>query len=490
MKQDSYSFSVESDQILTSSNNTFNATFNIYEGTYVSDSYIVDRSIEIQKFKITNKSIDTDSLSVLVYENGNTNPTTYKRANTLLDLNENSQVYFVEAATGGGYQVLFGDSIIGRLPNDGSVIVLDYRVTAGELSNGAKNFTPNFDPTNSGGMTAPMNVTVNPYTANTSSTYSVNGAAAESLDSIRYYAPRHFQTQERAVTSGDYSILLKNQFPEISAISVYGGEEADPPRYGKVFVSVDIKNVDGLPDSKKSEYYSFLKSRSPLSIDPIFIEPAFSYIQVNSKVKYNINNTTRSPQNIKAAIILKISEYADTYLNNFDAKLRYSKLIQSIDSVDVSIVSNDSDLVLYKKIYPVSDLGQNFIVPFNMALQLTDYAGDSNFYSSVHKNNVDRTITSSVFNYLGSNCILEDDGIGKIKIVKPVGNYHNVIKDIGTVDYTTGLVKLNNLNISSYDGNSFKIYAKTRDKDIIGAKNEITSIEYDEINVSVEAIRE
>jgi hypothetical protein len=110
--------------------------------------------------------------------------------------------------------------------------------------------------------------------------------------------------------------------------------------------------------------------------------------------------------------------------------------------------------------------------------------------SSVHRIRVNRTITSSVFNFAGSNCILEDDGIGKIKIVKPVDNYHNVIKDIGTVDYTTGLVNLNNLNISSYDGNSLRIYAKTRDKDIIGAKNEITSIEYDEINVNIEAIRE
>ena len=492
VNQGAYSFSIATDQILTSASNTFSATFDIYEGIYVTDSYVINHSDTMQKFKITNQSVDTNSLVVLVYENGDTNGTTYKRATTLLDLNEKSEVYFIQASTGGGYEVLFGDGILGKVPNDGSVVVLDYRVTAGAVANGAKGFSPNFDPSGSGAITKAMTVSVNPYTPTTNGLYSVSGADAESIESVRYHAPRHFQTQERAITAGDYSILLKSQFPEIGAIAVYGGEEANPPRYGKVFVSVDIKNVTGLPESKKLEYYSFLKSRSPLSIDPIFIEPEFSFIQVNSLVKYNINNTTRTAQNLQASIVLNVNEFADTYLNDFNAKLRYSKLVQSIDSVDTSIVSNETDLVLYKKLNPTIDKNQNFVINFNIPLQQTDYVNENMnaVGASVHKIRVNRTITSTTFNFAGDKCIVEDDGVGIIRIVKTVGNYHYVIKNVGTVDYITGELRLNSFTVSSYDGSALKIYAKARDKDIIGSKNEVMSIESDEINVKIEAIRE
>lgn len=491
VKQDSYSFSVASDQILTSSNNTFTATFDIYEGTYTTDSYVLDQTVPMQKFKITNQNVDVDSLVVLVYENGTSTPTTYIKATTLLDLNENSEVFFIQTSAGGGYEVMFGDGILGKLPTDGSLIVLDYRVSAGAVANGARGFSPNFDPTGSGSVIGTVSVAVNPYTNTTSGAYSVNGADAETIESVRYYAPRHFQTQERAITAGDYSTILKTQFPEIGAVSVYGGEEANPPRYGKVFVAIDVKNVDGLPESKKNEYYSFLKSRSPLSIDPIFIEPEFTYIQVNSKVKYNINTTTRTAQNILAATVLSVTEFASSFLNDFNAKLRYSKLVKTIDDVDTSIVSNETSLVLYKKLLPVLNKGQNLVVNFNMPLQETDYVSDSSSAGSLsHKIKVTRTLTSSAFSYAGSKCILEDDGAGVVRIVKTISNSHYVVKDVGTVNYATGEVKLNNFNISSFDGNALKLFAKTRDKDIIGSKNEIMSIESDEVNVTVEAIRE
>jgi hypothetical protein len=492
VNQESYTFSIATDQILTSGNNNFSATFDIYEGLYTADSYVFNKSNSIQRFKLSNKNVDADSLTVLVYENGDTNPTTFSRATTLLDLTEKSKVYFIQPASGGGYEILFGDGVLGAMPTDGSVVVLDYRVTAGSIANGARGFTPNFDPTGAGAVTSVITVSVNPYTNTTTGTYSVNGSEAESIESVRYYAPRHFQTQERAVTSSDYEILLKSQFPEIGAISVYGGEEANPPRYGKVLVAIDIKNVDGLPESKKNEYYSFLKSRSPLSIDPIFIEPAFTYLQINSVVKYNINTTTRTAQNIKAATILNISEYADANLNNFNSKLRYSKLIQSIDSVDSSIVGNETDLVLYKKLKPILDKGQNFILNFNTKLQVTDYVNESSSQDggAVHKIRVNRTVRSSTFNFNGDKCIIEDDGVGKLRIVKTIADFHYVIKNIGSVNYDTGEILLNDLNVAAYDGNSLKIYVKPRDKDIIGSKNEVMTVESDEINVTIEAIRE
>jgi hypothetical protein len=281
------------------------------------------------------------------------------------------------------------------------------------------------------------------------------------------------------------------QYPEINAVSVYGGEEVSPPRYGKVFVAIDIKDVDGIPESKKREYYSFLKSRSPLSIDPIFTNPEFTYVRVNSKVKYNINKTTRSNENLQTAVVLTIDNYGQTYLNNFNSKLRYSKLIQAIDGVDTSIVSNETDLALYKKLNPKENVAYNYILQFNVPLQQTDYvSSSSNAGAASHLVRATRTVTSSTFIFNGATCIMEDDGAGKIRIVKNVGNYHYSVKTVGTVDYTTGKIVLNNFNISSYDGSSLRIYVRPSEKDIIGSTNVITGIESGEINVTVEAIRE
>lgn len=492
IKQSSYTYSVAEDIVLTSSNTTFSSTFDIYEGFYTKDSYVMDYTVENQKFKLTNDNVDTNSLVVLVYEDGDETPKKFLRATTLLGLNETSQVYFVQGTTDARYEIIFGDNILGRKPKNGSTIVLDYRVTSGSAANGARSFSINFDPTGTNELTSAVTVGVNKYTNDTQGSYSVNGDEAETIDSIRYYAPRHFQTQERAVTVNDYEIILKTQFPEIGAISVYGGEEVSPPRYGKVFVAVDVKNVEGLPDAKKIEYYNFIKSRSPLSIDPIFIEPVFTYVQVKSLVKYNINLTTRTTQNIKADVMLTISDFANQYLNDFKSSLRYSKFIRSIDDVDTSIVSNETELHVYKKILPKLATAQNIDLSYNIPIKQTDYVTDEVAFVSSARHEVKntRSVHSTYFRFNGEKCLLEDDGAGKLRIVREEGNFHFVVREAGTVNYNTGEIKLINFTIDSFDGNYLKIYVSPENKDIIGSRNEILSIEPDEVLVTVEAIRE
>jgi len=492
IKQDSYTFSVAEDVILTSSNTTYGATFNIYEGFYVKDSYVMDYTNPLQKFKISNQNVDTDSLVVLVYEDGEQLPKKFLRATSLLSLTERSQVYFIQPSFDAGYEIIFGDDVLGKRPKNGSTVVLDYRVTAGTLGNGARSFTINFDPTGVGELLSPVIIGVNKYTPTTQGAYSVNGDEAETNDSIRYYAPRHFQTQERAVTVNDYEIILKTQFPEIGAISVYGGEEVNPPRYGKVFVAVDVKNVEGLPEAKKVEYYNFIKSRSPLSIDPIFTEPAFTYVSVDSLIRYNVNLTTRTSQNIKADVLLTIGNFAETNLNDFKSTLRYSKLVRAIDDVDSSIVGNETELHMYKKLLPRLGVPQNIDVYFNAALKETDYVSSENVFVSNTRHEIknNRTVHSTFFRYNGEKCIIEDDGAGILRIVREEDNYHYVVRNVGTVNYKTGEIKLINFSLDSFDGNFFKIYVTPTSKDIVGSKNEILSIEPDEINLTVEAIRE
>lgn len=492
IKQSSYTFSVAEDVILTSSNTSFTSTFDIYEGFYTKDSYVMDYAENTQRFKITNDNVDTNSLVVLVYEDAEETPKKFLRAKTLLDLNERSQVFFLQPTTDAKYEVIFGDNILGRKPKNGSTIVLDYRVTSGSLANGAKSFSINFDPTGANELLNAVTVTVNRYTDDTQGAYSVNGDEAESNESIRYYAPRHFQTQERAITVNDYETILKTQFPEIGAISVYGGEEVNPPRYGKVFVAVDVKNVEGLPDAKKVEYYNYIKSRSPLSIDPIFTEPSFTYVQVKSYVKYNINLTTRTTQNIKADVLLTINNFAETYLNDFKSSLRYSKLVRTIDDVDTSIVSNETELHAYKKILPRLGVPQNIDLNFNIPIEETDYVSDQSAFvaSTRHAIKDTRAVHSTYFRYNGEKCLIEDDGAGRLRIVREENNFHFVIREVGTVNYKTGEIKLINFSLDSFEGNYMKLYVSPASKDVIGSRNEILSIEPDEIILTVEAIRE
>ena len=429
VKNDLYIFSTVENISVSSANNTFSFDAELYEGSYFNDTYIFNGSLEFPKFRITNKDIDTTSLTVVVYEDNAEIGENYQLATTLLGLNENSKVFFLQASQNGYYEVIFGDNILGRQPKNNSVIQLDYRVSKGAFPNGARVFSINFDPTN------PHDELVGDIEIVTKS-IALNGADEESMESVKFYAPRHFQVQERAVTTNDYEILLKTQFPEINVISVYGGEEVSPPRFGKVFVSVDISNVDGLPDSKKIEYANFLKTRSPLSIDPIFTEPDYLYYNISTLVRYNLNVTANSTERIRTLVTNSIITYNNTNLNDFKSTLRYSKLTQAIDNSDTSIISNQTDIFAYKKINPILGTSQNIDVDFGFSIFETDYVVDSqtSTTSASHKIKTTRSIYSSPFNFGGSLCILEDDGNGNIRIVRSVGDTHFVVSNAGTVD--------------------------------------------------------
>lgn len=491
IKSDSYTFSVADDIILTSPDTNFSATFNIYEGYYNPDSYTMDYNGS-SLFAISNDNVDIDSLVVLVYEDGSTVPTAFTLATTLLGLTENSNVYFVEPSATGGYQVLFGDGVLGRKPKNGAIIVLDYRVASGSVANGAKLFTANFDPTSSQELLSPINIATEIYGLNATGAYSVGGDEAESLDSIKFYAPRHFQTQERAVTVSDYEIILKTQFPEIAAVAVYGGEDAVPPQYGKVFVSVSIKNVDGLPNSKEEEYYQFIKSRSPLSIDAVFVEPEYTFISVNSHVNFNINVTTRTANNLMAAITMAISDYASANLNDFKTAVRYSRFIRMIDDIDISIVSNDTNFHLYKKLNPIGGVVNNYILNFNTPLYESYYSLNNAIIDSDSKISLGdaHSLSSSKFLFSGSVCELDDDGNGIVRMVKIDNDSHDPIKNVGIVDYTTGTIQLNNFQIDSYEGSALKIYVRSLNKDVSSGKNDILNIEPDEINITMQEVNE
>lgn len=476
VKNDSYTFSVPEEITVASANSTFEFTTPIYEGSYVTDGYVFQSGIANQRFKITNKLVDTSSLTVTVYEDGDTIGDIYILSQSLLGLDNKSKVYFLQTNQDGSYEVLFGDNNIGRQPKADSIITLNYRNSSGKDANGAREFSIDFDPTGSNELTFTPEVEV------LESAH--NGDVSESNDSIKYYAPRHFQTQERTVTANDYRTILKQQFREINTVYAYGGEDVDPPQYGKVFCAVDISGISGLPLSKIREYGNFIKQKKPFGIIPEFIEPEFTYISVNTKIRNDLNTSTLKPDTLKSLVMTSIKRYNQENLNDFDTILRASKLSNIIDTTRDSIVSSQTEYLVYKKTNPQIGVTTTIDVDFGVAIR-----SDIPHQSESHDRDDIHSVISSPFFYNGLTARLEDDGRGNIVVVTNEGQNDEVAGRFGTVNYETGHINISSLKIDSYQGNALKLYIRPKDPDILVEQNNILTIEDDEINITVEEVR-
>jgi hypothetical protein len=470
-----YTFSTNENIVITNKvNGAFQSdTITIYEGNYLSDTSVINYSSPLI-YRISNRNVDISSIAVTILEDNGSVTQEYTRATSLFGHDENSKVFFLQPAIGDSYEVVFGDGVVGRKPKNNSIVIIEYRVSNGELPNGAFTFI------NASRIDNEANIIVTTISA------AADGAVAEDLNSIKFNAPRAFTTQERAVTAEDYENLLKANYPEINAVTAYGGEDATPPQYGRIFVSVDLTDVDGLPKIKEDEYKRFLRSRSSVAMEPLFITPDYTYLKVDSTVRYNINRTGLNPEDLRTYAIDAILNYASTNLNSFAKTFRYSKLVQAVDATDASIISNETDINLVKYLTPQIGVPLNLTIDFKCPLtQEIPLLGDEHPIVDIHG------VTSTAFTYNGiQNCVLEDNGDGLMRIVTPTGANHKKIIDVGTVDYDTGVVRLNNFNIQNYVGTSLKIYAEPRSRDITAIQNVILNIIESDVNITIEQIRE
>jgi hypothetical protein len=474
-----YTFCTDTETVHFSSNGTFSINnLELYEGSYTEEQYTINYENPVQRFLINDPNSDTRSISVTVIEDNDGTVYNYNLATTTLDLKNTSNIYFLQAAEDNKYEIIFGDNIIGRKPKDNSLIKINYRVNTNLEGNGASRFT--LDNGFTTFTTSPTVTTVD---------IARGGALPEDINSIRFYAPRYFQVQERAINTSDYEILLKQKFPEIQSISAYGGEEINPPQYGRVFISVDLADIEGLPTSKINEYYQFLKPRSPLSLDPFFISPEYLYYSVNSNVKYNFNNTDLNSEQIQSLIVNKIINYNDENLTGFKSSFKYSKFISQIDNIEnASIISNDTDIKIYKKISPLFAITQNLVVNFD--IPLTQLGGR---LSNVYNSNDLTAISSTSFNLNGEKVHIDDDGNGIIRVVKKIGDQHIVVQsNVGTINYETGTLNFINFKVDSLNPgeNHIKVFAVPESKDFSTSKNVILNLENTQINVTVIPVRE
>ena len=463
-----FTFSIGDSVIVTdytiNTNNSISflgSNITLYEGYFVNDSftYTADAS---QRFILSNKNCDISSVAVTIIEDVGATVLTYTRATSLFNIDQNSRVFFVQPCENDSYEIVFGDGVTGRRPKDNTVISVEYRISNGQLPNGCNTFKS--DSTIDG--ESAIIITTNSAAS--------QGSVSESIEEIKYNAPRHFTTQERAVTTEDYENLLKLNFSEVNAVSAYGGEDLDPPQYGKVFVAVDLKEVDGIPEVKKDQYYRFLKPRSPVSIDPVFVNPEYTYIGLTASVKYNVNITKLSTEDVRTLVTAAITRYADANLNNFNRVFRYSNVVEAIDNAQSAIVSNETFVKVIKIITPTLGINNTIDVNFQTPLDTTQ---------SVVKGGYSITSTRFIFN--GERATLQDDGLGTVNIVSVNGN---VITNIGTVDYDTGLVQLSNFNISSYEGAGIKVKAEPRNRDISVINNNIINIVEDDIALTIQGV--
>ena len=466
-----YTFSVEENIIVseyTLSSNTLSFTgknITLYEGYYVNDTYTYTYGTP-SKLIISNKNVDVSSLTVTVVEDTGSSTLVYKRATSMFDLTKDSQVFFIQGAESDSYEIVFGDGVTGRRPKNNSIVSIEYRISNGELPNGCSNFVP--DSTIQGETN--INVTVNAVAS--------GGNVYETTESIKYNAPRHFTSQERAVTTEDYETLLKLNFPEINTVTAYGGEDLDPPQFGKVYVSVDLKEVDALPNIKKIEYYRFLKPRSPVSIEPVFVDPEYTYLGVTSKINYNVNITALTADDIKTIAASAILLYAENTLNNFNRTFRYSKLIQAIDDSQVSIISNETDITIIKIVIPDTGKFLTFDVDYNIPL-------------TTGQQNTQRTnqfsVYSSFIQYKGIKSFIRDNGNGVLNVLS--ASTEALIDTVGTINYDTGLLQFSNFRIDSFFGAGIKFYAYPRNKDISTINNVILNIIEEDISITAVAVR-
>lgn len=462
-----YTFSTNDNVVITDytlKNNTITflgSNITLYEGYFVNDSFTFTAD-KTQRFILSNKNCDISSIAVTVIEDVGATVYTYSRATSLFNVDSNSKVFFVQPCENDSYEIVFGDGITGRAPKDNSVLSVEYRISNGQLPNGCNTFRA--DSTIDGESS--IVITVNSAAA--------QGSVSESIEEIKYNAPRHFTTQERAVTTEDYENLLKLNFSEVNAVSAYGGEDLNPPQFGKVFVAVDLKEVDGIPEVKKDQYYRFLKPRSPVSIDPVFVNPEYTYIGLTSVINYNVNVTKLSSEDIKTLVSAAITKYAEDNLNNFNRVFRYSNVIEAIDNAQNAIVSNETNVKIIKIITPTLNVNSTIDIDFQTALDTTQSVAKGGY-----------SITSTRFVYKGERATLQDDGAGVVNIVSSTGN---IITNVGTVDYTNGLVQLSDFSVASYEGAGIKVRAEPRNKDISVVNNVIINIIEDDISLTVQGV--
>ena len=395
------------------------------QGIPITHRYTANTQDPDQKFTLPNDNTDTSTLTVRVQTSAtNSNLFTYAVANDTTTINSTANVYYLEETEESNYEVIFGDDVIGRKLVSGNIIVLSSLVADGSDANGAKTFVP------IAGVGGYSNVIVSTLSS------AAGGAAKDTINSIKFNAPRSYQAQNRAVTLQDYIRILQRDYTAAQSVIGWGGEKADPPVYGKIYIAV--KPETGLTLSTATKSYitdTILGKRNVVSITPEIKDPDYLYITTSSTVKFDSTKTTLVADSIKSLVTDTIYDYGTDNLGLFANEFRYSPMIKKIDETESSIESSLTTVKLKRTFTPTLNVSSSYTLKF------------SNEIFHPYADYVDSVISTSFSHYndlgvLQTACKLQDAN-GVLQVYRTTGATRiTVANNVGTVDYTSGKVSL------------------------------------------------
>jgi len=468
----SYNYVTNVARSITPTNGVFTfSNVKVYEGTLVTNKYTVDTSNANQRFLIKNTSADTSTLKVTVQNSSSDSTTTaYTLTEDVTSVDSTSTVYFLEAVEDSQYEVKFGDGVLGKSLSNGNIVSLEYIVTNAADSNGATTFT---NASTIGGFS---NITV------VTSSASGGGADAESVDSIKFNAPKKYSSQNRAVTANDYKALVRSLYANVQSIQVWGGEDNNPPTYGRVFIAIKPTSGVTLTNSVKDSIKTSLNSYNVGSVIPVIVDPVITYLIPEVYVKYDSKITTKTDNDIETLVTTTITNFSTNNLEQFGNMFRYSKFIKSIDDTDASILSNITRLKVYQYFTPNTSGTNTYTINFENSLY-HPHMGHTSILETTGFNTNDGS---------GREYFLDDDGSGNVRLYYLVGGVKTIQNSTqGTIDYATGKITISDIYItavSNVDGaTSTKIRVKTQpaSNDIVPVRQQL--LEIDTANMVVDA---
>ena len=470
-----FNFSNRESYVVTPSNGRYLLEdAQLYEGKWVEEFIEVTGDPD-ERFVISNEKIDTLSLRVYVRDNADsTEETEYSFRDSFYNVSGADNVYYLQPFRDDRYEVYFGRDNFGVEPVAGNVIRIEYQVTVGAIANGI----------------SAMSITnkVNNYESSTSvSDRTIGGAERESLQSIKYYAPKSIQIQNRAITEKDYQILLRNNFPEIRSVSVYGGEKLFPPQFGRVILAIDTDINQGVSETSKETYLDFLSDKSAIAIEPVIVDAKFMYLDITANIQYNKNFTGKTAPDIEQIVRNAITQYSFNNLEEFGKNFRISRLSRAIDDADSNIISNDTSVRSIIRITPRRNVSSYFVLQFSNELE-PDVT-----YSDAQISTYDPCVVSSVFTYGNQTVYIQDNGSGTLDIVRRTDDNTRVViveRNVGSVNYTTGDVILRYITIQDYDSGYIQIFARNKNRSITAPVDRIVSIDPGNVTINVTGVRE
>jgi len=448
----------------------FDDPITIHEGTYLSRVYRVDTSID-QRFIIDSPNIDSSTLRVFVSgPNDISLGRKYRMVDNILNIDKNSEIFLAQEVQDEKYEILFGDGLFGRKLENTSTVTARYIVCEGETGNGASNFSfqGTFLKSDSTIFTPSDSVTV------TTVSNASNGSEVEDVSSIKYFAPRLYSAQYRAVTPRDYEAIIGTIFPQAESVAVIGGEELNPPQFGKVQISIKPKNGTFVSDFDKSQIKNKLKNYAIAGINSEIIDLKILYVEIDCTAYYN-PSTIPSATNLRTTIINSLNEYASNVeINKFGGRFKYSKVSTLIDRVDNGITSNITKVIVRRDLKALLNQFAQYELCFGNKFNINPagYNIKSTGFTINGFNDVAYITDVPNKNASGN---LDGSGLGTLSIVtKNNKNQQRVIvRDAGLVDYMKGEVILNTVNITSTvsENNIIEVQAFPESNDVVGLKD-------------------